>query len=378
MKPDIPKWTKWIVLIVLLGYTTYLIIKPTLDLFDNSTLTVTINEETKDKLEPFKWPSVLVCKNPIINDKESYDTFMNKVYQGTLDTEAEKRAFYTDPTDYLYNISVSPDFHTTMFTNHSLRWPLEPPYVNMFVSEYQYNGYCIEVSLEAIRNEKIKRGELDGNAIDTTFTAVFWLKSMENEHSYNVIDFIEDGETSLMTTRGSVLKMKNNHVAIYSVEFGEEDRIQNCQKSSDLMSDCVLNHLKAKHGDNTFMMYVDLGLARVSGLQYLANYTGCLQPCQRTVYKPNEYFTAPLEFTNNPQAQAIFPKDQENNPLGTLMIINHVKQSSFSKHQEQHYYTAQSYISDVGGISGIFLGFSFLSIYELLFHPILQKLFGQH
>ena len=198
---------------------------------------------------------------------------------------------------------------------------------------------------------------------------------MEVENSIYAVDLIEEGETSLMSTRGSFLKLKNKHVVIYSVEFEEEHRILNCQRSTDVMSNCILNNLRKKHGNNTFMLYVDLGLARVNGLQYLANYTGCLQPCQRTVYKPNEYYSSPIEFTNNPQAQATFPNDKDGNPLGSLMIINHVKQSSFSKHQEQYYYNAQSYVSDVGGISGIFLGFSVLSIYEMLVHPILQKLF---
>ena len=176
MKPDIPKWTNWVVLMVLVGYTVYMVIPPTIDLFGHSTLTVTTSEETKDKTQPFKWPSVVVCKNPIIKDKVSYDTFMNQVYQGNFDLKAEKEAFYTEATDYLYQISVSPEFHTVMFTNHSLRWPLEPPYVRMFVSEYQYNGYCIEISLEAIRKEKVKRGELEDTEVDTTFTTVLWLK----------------------------------------------------------------------------------------------------------------------------------------------------------------------------------------------------------
>ena len=176
MKLDVPKLAKWVILLILAGYTISMIIQPTIDLFGDSTLTVTTNEETKDKTLPFKWPSVVVCKNPIIKDQESYNTFVSKVPQGAFDLEAEKQAFYTDPTEYLYNISVSPEFHTMMFTNDSLRWPLEPPYVNMFVSEYQYNGYCIEISLEAIRKEKIKRGELDKNEVDNTFTTVLWLK----------------------------------------------------------------------------------------------------------------------------------------------------------------------------------------------------------
>ena len=212
--------------------------------------------------------------------------------------------------------------------------------------------------------------------INLTINKEFSFQSIEGDKSYNVIDIIEDGETSLMTTGGTLLKLANNHVAIYTVEFEEKHRIQNCHQFSDLMTNCILNNLKKKHENNTFMQYVDMALSRVSGFEHFAKYTGCLQPCQRTVYKSNEYFSAPIEFTNNPEAQEPFPQDQDGQPLGSLLMINHVKQATFAKHKEQYQYDIQSYIADVGGISGIFLGFSFLSFYEILVHPIIQKLFN--
>ena len=100
MKLDVPKLAKWVILVLLSGYTISMIIQPTIDLFGESTLTVTTNEETEDKTQPFKWPSVVVCKNPIIKDQESYNTFMSKVLQGAFDLEAEKQAFYTEQEIY--------------------------------------------------------------------------------------------------------------------------------------------------------------------------------------------------------------------------------------------------------------------------------------
>ena len=128
--------------------------------------------------------------------------------------------------------------------------------------------------------------------------------------------------------------------------------------------------------NDTFMQYVDLGLAQINGFDFLANYSGCSRPCYRMIYKTKEYFSSPLKFTYNPEMKKPFPSknNETQSKEGTLLIINHVKQSTYSKHQEKYYYDGQSYISDVGGISGIFLGFSFWSFYELLIQPFIRKI----
>mgnify|MGYP001486685076 FL=1 len=124
------------------------------------------------------------------------------------------------------------------------------------------------------------------------------------------------------------------------------------------------------------MQYVDLCLAQINGFDFLANYSGCSRPCYRMIYKTKEYFSSPLKFTYNPEMKKPFPlkNNETQSREGTLLIINHVKQSTYSKHQEKYYYDGQSYISDVGGISGIFLGFSFWSFYEILIQPFINKI----
>ena len=123
------------------------------------------------------------------------------------------------------------------------------------------------------------------------------------------------------------------------------------------------------------MQYVDLGLAQINGFDFLANYSGCSRPCYRMIYKTKEYFSSPLKFTYNPEMKKPFPSknNETQSKEGTLLIINHVKQSTYSNHQEKYYYDGQSYISDVGGISGIFLGISFWSFYETLIQPFINK-----
>ena len=47
-----------------------------------------------------------------------------------------------------------------------------------------------------------------------------------------------------------------------------------------------------------------------------------------------------------------------------------------NKLEEKHRYTIISFISDVGGICGVFLGISFWSIYEVWIIPLLKKVQG--
>lgn len=186
MKADTVKWTNRIVLLGLVSINIVLISNPTIQLFEGSTLFVTRKEDTKGK-EPFKWPSLVICRNPMIKNETAFETFME-----TFDPEAEKNAYFTNVSDYIYDLAVASDF-LTMFTDTTIRWPLQPPYVSTFLAEYQYKGYCIEISLESIRKEKIKRGELNEADPDTQFSVILWLKGFESKEENYGLDIIRDG-----------------------------------------------------------------------------------------------------------------------------------------------------------------------------------------
>ena len=63
----------------------------------------------------------------------------------------------------------------------------------------------------------------------------------------------------------------------------------------------------------------------------------------------------------------------ENNS-SALIYVSHVPKPTIRRLEEVHRYTAISFISDVGGICGVFLGISFWSIYQVLFLPVLNQL----
>ena len=363
---DTTKWANRLVLLGLVSINIVLITPPTLLLFERSTLFVTTREETTNG-EPFKWPSLIICRNPIVKNQTAFETFMQ-----TMDSGAEAEAFFTNVSDYLYDVAIATD-PLSMFTDTSLRWPLRPPYVSNFLSEYQYQGYCVEISLESIRKAKIQRGELKKEDPDHRFSVVLWLKETSALDEKYFLDIVEDGETGLVTTsKDGLISVRGNHVTLFQLEFEREQLIDQCSNQpkdfNHKMSTCLQKVFQDKYPNNKFMAYYDLGLARLNGLNYLANYTGCSRPCDRTVFQAKEFYASPLKYMAYREAKKPFPSQTE----GTLLVINHVKQSSFSKHQEQYVYNGQSYISDVGGISGIFLGFSFWSFYEMMLQPFIK------
>ena len=362
MKIETVKWTNRIVLLGLASINVILISSPTIQLFEGSTIFVTKKEATHGQ-KPFQWPSLVICRNPIIKNQTSFETFME-----TFEPEAEKNAFFTNASDFIYDVAVASD-SLTMFTDTSIRWPLQPPYVSTFLGEYQYKGYCLEISLESIRKEKIKRGELDETDPDTRFSIVLWLKGLKGTQEKYAVDILEDGETGLITTGDEgLIDVKANHGTLLQLEFEREERIKGCSPLVASMTNCIMKSLKAKW-NSTFETYVDLGLAQINGIDFLANYSGCDRPCDRTIYKIKEVYSSPLNSISNVDMKKPFP-----NQDGTLLMINHVKQSSFSKYQEQYIYDVQSWISDTGGITGIFLGVSFWSFYEMLLQPFIKKI----
>ena len=58
----------------------------------------------------------------------------------------------------------------------------------------------------------------------------------------------------------------------------------------------------------------------------------------------------------------------------SILILSHMPKKQIEIMQELPKYTAITFISDVGGICGIFLGISFISIFDCLIHPILKRL----
>ena len=57
----------------------------------------------------------------------------------------------------------------------------------------------------------------------------------------------------------------------------------------------------------------------------------------------------------------------------SILIINHIRKRTIRTVEEAPKYTIITFISDVGGILGIFLGFSFWSIHSAVIAPLVNK-----
>ena len=63
----------------------------------------------------------------------------------------------------------------------------------------------------------------------------------------------------------------------------------------------------------------------------------------------------------------------ENNSSSAI-LVTHVPKATIKRFEERPRVTAITFISDVGGIIGVFLGISFWSIYQIIIFPLVLEL----
>ena len=107
----------------------------------------------------------------------------------------------------------------------------------------------------------------------------------------------------------------------------------------------------------------------LQGIDTLTALTGCKQPCHSIKYRVKKMASINLE--NNRDLRGSHLLDSNSS---SLIYVIHVPRPTIKQLEEIKRYTAISFISDVGGICGVFLGISFWSIYQILVLPLLNKL----
>ena len=130
---------------------------------------------------PFQWSSMILCRYPRDKDEVKYKEFVMKVQNGGVKEKEEfenleKEIFYKDPKDILLKMAVGKSIPELFMNPTKYEYPLQAPFVKVFLGDYMYLGFCLEVSLEDIRQEWIQKGILDKKKIDISFDAAFWLR----------------------------------------------------------------------------------------------------------------------------------------------------------------------------------------------------------
>ena len=110
-------------------------------------------------------------------------------------------------------------------------------------------------------------------------------------------------------------------------------------------------------------------MLEIIGIDTLTALTGCKQPCHSIKYRVKQMASINLENNRDPRGSHLLDSNSS-----SLIYVIHVPRPTIKQLEEIQRYTAISFISDVGGICGVFLGISFWSIYQILVLPLLNKL----
>ena len=159
-----------------------------------------------------------------------------------------------------------------------------------------------------------------------------------------------------------------------SVDFVRVKRLIDCQTKTPTRTACVKDYYENKYGTGikNFTESVD-EYARVAmgSIDEMEHKTGCKLPCSSWEYVTNNI--ARTHLSN----QYGLVKDKWKligRNTSSVLVITHMPSKQIRIKEELPKYTPIGFISDVGGICGIFLGISFISIFDCLIDPIVKRL----
>ena len=113
----------------------------------------------------------------------------------------------------------------------------------------------------------------------------------------------------------------------------------------------------------------NLSNTALEGKEALTTITGCEKPCESIDY--NSIPLGSWKIKNNRDHRADQFIDSN---FSSLIMVTHVPKPTIMTLEEKPRYTAITFISDVGGICGVFLGISFWTIYQMIIFPLVDKL----
>ena len=158
-------------------------------------------------------------------------------------------------------------------------------------------------------------------------------------------------------------------VNMFSLNFKLQKRIRQCNPDNSKVFPCVMKSMKNLHKNNEQDLFRDLTDTSYAGYEALHSLTGCRQPCDSFQYETERY----MNLKQNIAGWHLVNGTEGLTNWG-MVTINHVLTKNIRKNEELLVYTAITFISDVGGILGIFLGFSFWGFaLDIIITPILRK-----
>ena len=96
-----------------------------------------------------------------------------------------------------------------------------------------------------------------------------------------------------------------------------------------------------------------------------------MKPCNNIQYVPNLVQTIASKNMLD-QSKAIL--NESGSEFSSLFILAHSPQTTILQYEEINSYTFITFLSDVGGIMGVFLGISIRSLYSMFVAPLIRKI----
>ena len=162
---------------------------------------------------------------------------------------------------------------------------------------------------------------------------------------------------------------------MYSYDFQITKEISNCNRRQRTLTGCIWNFFEKQFGSD----YSDLieksinqTISIFGGTDYLQRITGCRKLCNFVNYDFNLIHIESSEDILDGKISTIL----EETNFSSLFTLIHVPKSAVLQNEEVPYYTFITFLSDVGGIMGIFMGLSLLSLYSMCIAPITRKIDG--
>ena len=96
-----------------------------------------------------------------------------------------------------------------------------------------------------------------------------------------------------------------------------------------------------------------------------------MKPCNNLQYVPN---LVQIIASKNMLDQSKEILNESGSEFSSLFILAHSPQTTILQYEEINSYTFITFLSDVGGIMGVFLGISIWSLYSMFVAPFTRKI----
>ena len=99
----------------------------------------------------------------------------NELYESEQDqNDVIKDIFHTDPKEIIEALTIAKSYVKGLERPRELK--IEPPYVKSLLVDFDYLGYCTSISLEALKQYLIEKGEMSSDESDSSFVSTIFLK----------------------------------------------------------------------------------------------------------------------------------------------------------------------------------------------------------